>query len=230
MPLPKTSSFKQSITLPSKKNIKMRPFVGREEKALLTAKMTGDKTTIFNTIIEILSSCTDTDVGQMHKPDLEFLFLKSYEMSVSNEIAVSFVCESCKESIQVSIPVTEVTVPVEIEVEHKINVGKDENKNDIVVVLSPPIMQVISDSQDDENLDMIILFNSLRGVYVGNDKVDTTYEEFSEWCLDQENLYMEALKYLNSLPTVQYSRDWECQKCNHKNSVVLEGLSDFFTS
>ena len=81
MALPKISFPIFEITLPlSKKTIKYRPFLVKEEKLLLIAQEANDETTIINTIKQIVTNCCldKIDVNKMPILDLEFFFSHSF--------------------------------------------------------------------------------------------------------------------------------------------------------
>jgi hypothetical protein len=42
--------------------------------------------------------------------------------------------------------------------------------------------------------------------------------------------YFNKIKdYIDALPKVSYTMEFECNKCNEHNSTLIEGLSSFFT-
>lgn len=78
MPLPKPPVPTYELTVPStKKVIKYRPFLVKEEKVLLIAMESEDETMIRNAIIDILKNCILTrgvKVEHLAMFDVEYIF------------------------------------------------------------------------------------------------------------------------------------------------------------
>ena len=81
MALPKIAIPTFSINLPSnKKEVIFRPFMVREEKALLIAMESKDTDHMQRAMIDIIASCIVTegiDINKLPSFDIEYLFLKS---------------------------------------------------------------------------------------------------------------------------------------------------------
>ena len=79
MPLPKVVAPTFEVTLLSTgKPVKYRPFLVKEEKALLIALESGNQKDIISTVKEVLKACVLSRVKIETLPsfDLEYLFLK----------------------------------------------------------------------------------------------------------------------------------------------------------
>lgn len=77
-------------------NVKFRPFVNAEHKALLTTIDLGDEKSSFNTILDIVDTCTFKAVktNNLAPHLLEFLFLQAYIKSVENKVNGSYNCRN----------------------------------------------------------------------------------------------------------------------------------------
>jgi hypothetical protein len=93
MPLPKIATPTYELTLPStKKKIKYRPFLVKEEKLLVLALESDDTKQITNAIRAVLKSCIETrgvKVEALPTFDIEFLFLNIRGKSVGEEVEVN---------------------------------------------------------------------------------------------------------------------------------------------
>ena len=79
MALPKIDSPTYELTLPlSKKTIRFRPFLVKEQKNLMMAMESDDSETIERNVRQVLTNCTVTenvDIDKLPVIDVEFYFL-----------------------------------------------------------------------------------------------------------------------------------------------------------
>ena len=79
MALPKLNTLTYELTLPSTgEQLKFRPFLVKEQKALMIAQESEDDKQIENTLAQILSDCVLEDIDPYKMPvfDVEYLFLR----------------------------------------------------------------------------------------------------------------------------------------------------------
>ena len=93
MPLPTIATPSYELTLPStKKSIKYRPFLVKEEKLLVLALESEDNKQISTAIKQVLKSCIQTrgvKIETLPTFDIEFLFLNIRAKSVGEEVEVT---------------------------------------------------------------------------------------------------------------------------------------------
>jgi hypothetical protein len=86
MALPKIDVPVYELDLPlSKKHIRFRPFLVKEQKNLLMAMESGDKQSIEQNVKQVLNNCTVTegvDIEKLPVLDVEFYFLNLRARSV----------------------------------------------------------------------------------------------------------------------------------------------------
>ena len=96
MPLPKVSTPTFELNLISTgKAVKYRPFLVKEEKALLIALESGDEKTIQNTLKDVLKACITSrgvKVDELPSFDLEYLFLNIRAKSVGETVELLVTC------------------------------------------------------------------------------------------------------------------------------------------
>lgn len=233
MALPKVSQPKTNVTLPSGKKIRIRPFVGSEEKALLMAKQSTVKSDRISAAIDVLSSCSEMNVSELTLSDFEFLFMKSYEISVSQKINVTLHCQNkeCGQPMSVSIPLEKIEVPKVDGKPEKIEVGKDEKGKTVRIFLKhPTVGESLSSSEGGDEADVRMIYACLEGVYLEDELCEIeSFEEFSEWFMNQRDLYRLCTQFLNSIPRVEFKREWECPHCQNKNHTLMKGFDSFFS-
>ena len=93
MPLPQISTPSYELTLPSsKRKMKFRPFLVKEEKILILAMESQDTKQIANAVKDVLRRCILTKgikVEKLSTFDIEYLFLNIRGKSVGEQIEVN---------------------------------------------------------------------------------------------------------------------------------------------
>ena len=96
MPLPKISTPTYELEIPSsKKTIKFRPFLVKEEKVLIIAMESEDSKQIANAVKTVISDCILTKgikVEELSTFDIEYLFLNIRGKSVGEDVEVLITC------------------------------------------------------------------------------------------------------------------------------------------
>ena len=127
MPLPKISTPTFELVIPStKKKIKYRPFLVKEEKILVMAMESESVDDIARAIKDVLSNCIITrgvKVDQLSTFDIEYLFLNVRCKSVGESIDVIITAEDDGET----------KVPVTVYIDEIAIVTDDNHKRDIKV-------------------------------------------------------------------------------------------------
>ena len=122
MALPMQSTPTFNLKIPSSgKTVKFRPFVVKEEKALLIAQQSEDQKVMVDTLKSVLASCLldQVDVNELAIFDLEYMFLQIRGKSVGETVDLFFACdtdhgeqnEKAKQKITLKLSEIEVTRP-----------------------------------------------------------------------------------------------------------------------
>ena len=96
MPLPEIATPIYTLTLPStKKKIKYRPFLVKEQKLLILAMENEDQEQILDAITNTIQTCllTKMDVKDMALFDIEYLFMQIRARSISEEVEMKVTCQ-----------------------------------------------------------------------------------------------------------------------------------------
>ena len=122
--LPKLNNVpKYDLTIPStNKEIKVRPFLVKEEKIMLIAVESQDPKQIATAVIDTVKSCimTDVDIAKLTSYDIEYLFLKIRSKSVGETTKLLFKCTSCDTENEVVVNLND----IKMNVQHAPNVIK----------------------------------------------------------------------------------------------------------
>ena len=95
MALPEIATPIYTLTVPSsKKRVKYRPFLVKEQKLLILALENDDQEQILDAITKTIQNCLHTkiNVSDMALFDIEYLFLQIRARSISEEIEMRVTC------------------------------------------------------------------------------------------------------------------------------------------
>jgi hypothetical protein len=96
MALPKIDTPVYELDLPlSKKHIRFRPFLVKEQKNLMMALEADDKETIERNIKQVLTNCTiteDVDIDKLPVIDVEYYFINLRARSIGEMVENDYIC------------------------------------------------------------------------------------------------------------------------------------------
>ena len=238
MPLPKISTPTYELELPStKKTIKYRPFLVREEKLLVLAMESENTKEITNAIKTVIGDCIKTrgiKIDQLPTFDIEYLFLNIRGKSVGEEVEVNITAPDDG--------ITEIPMKINLD-EIKVIEGENHNKkikldkNLMMEMKYPSLEQFIKNNFDfSEESNINQSFELISGC------IDKIYSEEEVWSTDDvsQKEVIEFLEQMNSIQFKEVEKFFESMpKLIHtlkvinpntkiESTVVLEGLSSFF--
>ena len=237
MPLPKIVTPTYELVLPStKKTIKYRPFLVKEEKLLVLALETEDQKEITNAVRSVIKNCISTrgvKVESLPTFDIEFLFLNIRGKSVGEEVEVNIIAPDDG--------VTQIPVKIDID-DIKVAENPEHNKqiklNDelMMEMRYPSLDQFIKNNFDinDSNFDQSFeLIASCVDKIYSEEEVwstgDVSKKEVMEF-LEQMNSiqFKDIEKFFDTMPKLSHTLKVTNPKTKVESEVVLEGLSSFF--
>ena len=231
MPLPVLETTTYNLVVPStKKKLKYRPFLVKEEKILLIAQESESENQILQAVRDIIESCTFSkiDVNKIPMYDLEYIFLKIRSKSVGEVISFQLKCEECGEYNKVELNLEDVEVQFPDE-----EIDPNIELTDSVGITLKPIN--LSDVTRAKGKDAIseALISSIDSIYDSDNvySASTCSKKELETFVDSlTHQHLEKIqKYLLNQPTLKHTIEYTCEKCGHKNSYELSGLQSFFT-
>ena len=237
MPLPKISTPTYELEIPStKRKIRYRPFLVKEEKILIIAMESQSDTEIANAVKDVLSTCILTkgvDVETLSTFDIEYIFLNIRGKSVGEDVEVLVTCPDDEKT----------KVPVRINLDDiKISNSKDHNRDiklddQLKMRMKYPSINefiksnfVVGDIKPEDTFDLII--SCIEQVYNEEESwstSDCTKDEMNDF-LDQlnSNQFKEIEKFFDTMPKLSHTLKVKNPNTNVVNDVKLEGLSAFF--
>ena len=237
MPLPKISTPTYELVIPSsKKKIKYRPFLVKEEKILILAMESQDNVQVANAIKDVLSACILTRGVKIEKLatfDIEYLFLNIRGKSVGEELEVMVTCPDDGET-QVPATIRVDNIEVEFPEGHTTDIKLDDQYT--VRMKYPSMEEFVKSNFTGEDVDVNETFNLISScidqIYSEEESwasADCTEKELSEF-IEQFNSkqFKEVEKFFETMPKLSHAIKVTNPKTNVENEVVLEGLANFF--
>ena len=240
MALPKLEVPTYELELPlSKKKIKYRPYLVKEQKALMMALESSDAKTIQHNVREILDVCTlskDVDVDELPIVDIEYYFLQLRSKSVGEMSESKYRCNNevedkvCGNIMEAKIDLTEIKPVQEEYVDPEIQLT-----DKIIVKMKYPPFKLIKDSIEMEDITEVtfnMLAQSIEYVYDGDQfhyAKEASVEELVDFIeqLNQEQ-FEKLEKFFNSIPKLSKKIDMKCSRCGFEHHLDVEGLESFF--
>ena len=240
MALPMMSAPTYSMVIPSTDaKVKYRPFLVKEEKALLIAQQSEDVKVMVETLKEVIKSCVvdKIEVDKLATFDLEYMFTQIRAKSVGETVDLVFPCDvdhgeqNEKARVKVSIDLTSLVVEKSPDHTSRIDLF-----NDVGVVMKYPTVDIMKklEKLETEDLDGIfaVMAECIDFVYQGDEIFYAKEQRHEELVQFLNNLtseqFLKIQKFFETMPKIKKAVDYSCPVCGKQHHVVLEGLQSFF--
>ena len=231
MPLPEIVTPIYELVVPStKKKIKYRPFLVKEQKVLIVAMETQDDAQIIEAIRTILKSCINSriKIDDLALFDIEYLFLQIRARSISEEIQMKITCPDDGETeVNVNFLVDDVNIQFP---EGHSNIIKLEN--DVTIEMRYPNLDYFRKVNfADEELDPYdLVAQCIKNVYIGTESAGSfSFKEAREWVDTLTASQFDKIQeFFNSMPTLRHELKVKNHNTGVTNDIVIEGLVSFF--
>ena len=237
MALPKASTAIYTANIPSTdEEIKFRPFLVREEKALLIAQQSEDSTVMVDTLKTIIQDCVvgKIDVNALAVFDLEYLLLQIRSKSIGEIAELYFSCDTCedpKAKAKVFVDLTKIKVVVNPEHSKKISLF-----DDVGIVMKYPNINYVNkfEHQDLDNIEEIfgLIISSISYIYDGSEIYHTkeqTKEDLEEFINNLTQQQFQKIKeFFETMPKLRHDIQYTCPVCSKVHNKYIEGIESFF--
>lgn len=239
MALPKIDVPTFKLTLPiSKKEIRYRPFLVKEQKILLMAMETNEKEIIQDNIKQILSNCLldEIDIDSFPMIDIEYYFLHLRAKSVGELVESKYKCENvvngdtCNNVMDTKFNILDVQVEYPEKVEDIIKLTPT-----VGIKLKYPNFDVVEriqelDSVTDAAFELIVdcieyIFDDDAMYYPHETSKEEMIEFLESLTKDQ---FDKIEKFVNNMPKLKKTIEVKCSKCGFEHKIDVEGLDNFF--
>ena len=240
MALPKIDTPVYDLELPlSKKQIRFRPFLVKEQKNLMMAMEADDKETIERNIKQVLTNCTLTDgvvIDNLPVIDVEFYFIQLRARSVGEIVENRYICTNeiegtkCGHKMDAKFNLLEISVDIDPEAKDVIKINES-----ISIKLKYPEFSLVEKLKKKENAVDIafeVVMDSIEYIFDGEQyhyASEVTRKELTDFIesLNQEQ-FGRLEEFFNNLPKLNKKIDLKCGKCGFDHAISMEGLESFF--
>lgn len=240
MSLPMMATPTYMLTVPStNKTIKYRPFLVKEEKALLIAQQSEDIAVMVESLKQVIGGCVldKINVDQLAPFDLEYIFTQIRAKSVGEIVELLFPCDEDhgedqdKAKLKISIDLTKLQVEFPQEHTNKIPLF-----GECGVVMRYPSLAVMTkmESLNTDDVDGIfdIIAECIEYIYEGDQLYyaeEQTKEEILEFLNNLTNeQFANIQNFFGSMPRIKKDIEYNCPVCGKHHKVTLEGMQSFF--
>lgn len=225
--LPKIDTPIFSFTQPSTgKDIRVRPFVVKEEKILMLANDGGEPADMVQAAQQVVQNCCidDVDVKEFTLFDLQYLFIKIKGKSTGEIQSYNLGCGKCNEKVGYDLNLDELQVSgLDEDVESFVKVS-----DTVGIQLKWPTAELVLAGQDDSTIVAMCIDHVIDGEEVLDIKQETVDDviEFIESL--PLNVYTKITEYFRKMPRIEHTLEFTCPKCSEENYVVISGYEHFF--
>ena len=237
MPLPKISTPTYELVIPStKKKVKYRPFLVKEEKVLILAMESQDTKAIANAVKDVITACITTrgvKVDKLSTFDIEYLFLNIRGKSVGEEVEVLVTCPD-DNTTRVPVSINLDDIQIQNNKEHCKDIKLDDKLT--LRMKYPSMSEFIKNNFAQGQINVDDTFDLITGC------VDQIFSEEESWtssdCTKKElNEFIESLsskqfkeveKFFETMPKLSHNIKVKNPETGVESEILLEGLTSFF--
>jgi hypothetical protein len=240
MALPKLDVPTYEIELPiSKKIIKYRPFLVKEQKNLLMALESNESSTIQQNVRDILNNCTLTEninIDKLPIIDVEYYFINLRSKSVGEIVETRYRCNNeveekvCGNIMEASVNLQNIQPYREEEVSPEIQLT-----DKVMIKMKYPEFGIIKDSLNMEDITEVtfnLISESIEHIFDGDQFYYAHEAEPGEMLEFVEGLnqaqFEKVEHFFNNLPKLKETVEMTCSKCGFYHKIDVEGLENFF--
>jgi len=237
MALPMNNTPVYQMEVPSTgKQINFRPFLVKDEKALLLAQQSENPMVMLTSLKDVIKSCVkeDIDTETLATFDIEYIFTQLRAKSVGEIIDLTLKCDTCED------PKAVATINIDLTKLHVDGLKEHSNNiklfDDVGVIMKYPTIDVIEkiDNVDDSNLDEVfnIMIDCIDSIYNTEEvfhSKEQSHEEMVEFLNNlSSDQFMKIRQFFETMPRLKYDIEYKCPVCQKEHKKVLEGLQSFF--
>lgn len=237
MPLPQINAPTYELTIPSsKRKIRYRPFLVKEEKILVIAMESNDIGDIARAVKQVLGQCILTKgikIDKLSTFDIEYLFLNVRGKSVGETVDIKV---TCPDDGVTTVPVTVDldAIKVTFDPEHDKDIILDDKLK--MRMKYPSLDEFIKENFQvdqvgfEQSIEMIAscvdMIYSEDETWTGADFTQKEMVDFLEGLGSKQ--FKELEKFFTTMPKLTHEIKVTNPKTKKENTIKLEGLAAFF--
>lgn len=241
MGLPMNATPVYTLLVPSTgREFKYRPFLVKDEKALLVAQQSEDNTVMLDTVKEVIKACakSDIDVDKLASFDIEYIFLQMRAVSVGEYVDLIFQCDNDhgekneEARSQVRVDLREVMVE-----RFEGHTNKIPLFNDVGICMKYPTIQTLKKIESvtaTSDIDVIFeavvecidyIYDSEELHYAKDQTREQLIEFLNHLTSDQ---FTKIQEFFKTMPALRAYIKYTCPVCSKEHVKYMEGLQSFF--
>ena len=234
MALPKLDIVQYELELPSTgETLKYRPFLVKEQKALMIAQESEDDKQIEMAFAKIINDCVLDKIDPYKMPmfDIEYVFLKIRAKSVGETVTLNVLCPD-DEVTRVNVDVNLEEIDVQMSKDHTNVIGLTE---DIKLIMKYPSLGDMSgfDGEGDVKSIFGMIKRCIHEIHDGetiHNKVDMSEKELDVFIDSMSTQHFESLtQFFDTMPKLLHVVTTKNPKTKKKVNIEIEGVQNFFT-
>ena len=232
MALPSLNTPTYELTVPStKKKIKYRPFLVKEEKILLLALESEDDKQISLAMQDLMEACILTKgikVQELASFDVEYIFLNIRAKSIGETIDVKLICpDDGKTEVTTQIPIDKIKVKYDKDHTNQIQIN-----DDLWVEMKYPNIDSLAIQEETIDDTFKLISKSIGKIYNEEDVWDsstTSEKEFEEFIESMNSKQFAKIQtFFETMPSLKHTVKIRNPNTKVESSYTIEGLSNFF--
>jgi hypothetical protein len=239
MSLPKIDLPIYELKLPSNgQEVKVRPFIVKEEKLLLMAAESGDTDEIIRTTKQVINNCLidKVDIDNLPFFDVDFLFIALRAKSVGEAIDMQFTCnivndgEKCGNVFDAPIDISNTKVIKDDSIQNTIALS-----NNVSVKMRYPgysIMKTLNDNEGVFDSKIKIIAHCIEMIVEGEkvfSRKDYTMKELVEFVEGLSEVQFKKLEnFIDNFPYFVVEVESKCTKCGYDHRLEYRDFTAFF--
>jgi hypothetical protein len=240
MALPRLDIPTYELELPiSKKKIKYRPFLVKEQRNLFMALESNDSDSMQQSIKDILYNCTLTenvDFDKLPIVDVEYYFINLRAKSVGEVVQSKYRCNNevgdkeCGNIMENQLNLTDIKPVREKEISSDIQLT-----DKVSIKMKYPEFGMVKNTLKIEDITTItfnMIASSIESIYDGeqfhypSEAAEGEMLEFVETMNQQQ--FEKVEEFFNNLPKLKTNVRMTCSKCGFMHDIPVEGMESFF--
>jgi Zn finger protein HypA/HybF involved in hydrogenase expression len=210
----------------TKQKVKMRPFLVKEEKILILAAESQERADMVRAMQQVVQSCSNGNLDAEKLPffDLQNIFIRLRSQSIGKDSEFNLICGECGHKTATTLDLDDIQLRTNPDHSNKIMIDSD-----IGVIMKYPTAEILSN----EDLPMFDLVVSCIDKIFTQEEVHNAseegYEEVAKFIdgLTSEQ-FEKIVEFFLTSPKIFHNIDYVCPKCQTENSVVVDGVENFF--
>jgi hypothetical protein len=210
----------------TKQKVSMRPFLVREEKILILAAESNQRADMIRSMQQVINSCSDGKIDAEKLPffDIQNIFIRLRSQSIGRDSEFNLICGECGHKTPTILDLDQIELQITPDHKNKIMIT-----DDIGVIMKYPTADILVDD-DLPVFDLVV--SCIDKVFTQDeihDSKDQTTEEIVEFIegLTTEQ-FEKIVEFFITSPKIFHNIEYTCSKCETENTVVVEGVENFF--